>query len=76
MARWVLDGDPGLDLWEMDVRRFGRQIRSPSYTLKRVIENDETYYDIKYPGHERQSGRPLGRPGEEVALGNAAHRCF
>ena len=59
MARWVLDGDPGLDLWEMDVRRFGRQYRSPSYTLKRVTENYETYYDIKYPGHERQSGRPL-----------------
>ena len=59
MARWVLDGDPGLDLWEMDVRRFGRQYRSPSYTLKRVIENYESYYDIKYPGHERQSGRPL-----------------
>ena len=59
MARWVLDGDPGLDLWEMDVRRFGRQYRSPSYTLKRVTENYETYYDIKYPGHERLSGRPL-----------------
>ena len=23
MANWVLDGDPGLDLWHMDVRRFG-----------------------------------------------------
>jgi glycine cleavage system aminomethyltransferase T/glycine/D-amino acid oxidase-like deaminating enzyme len=59
MANWVLDGDPGMDLWEMDVRRFGRQYRSPSYTRKRVIENYETYYDIKYPGHERLAGRPL-----------------
>ena len=59
MANWVLDGDPGMDLWEMDVRRFGRQYRSPSYTLKRVVENYETYYDIKYPGHERLAGRPL-----------------
>ncbi len=59
MADWLLDGDPGMDLWEMDVRRFGRQYRSPSYTLARVTENYETYYDIKYPGHERQSGRPL-----------------
>jgi len=59
MANWVLDGDPGLDLWEMDVRRFGRQYRSPHYTRKRVVENYETYYDIKYPGHERQAGRPL-----------------
>ncbi len=59
MADWLLDGDPGMDLWEMDVRRFGRQYRSPSYTLARVTENYETYYDIKYPGHERRSGRPL-----------------
>jgi glycine cleavage system aminomethyltransferase T/glycine/D-amino acid oxidase-like deaminating enzyme len=59
MADWVLDGDPGMDLWEMDVRRFGRQYRSPRYTLARVTENYQTYYDIKYPGHERTSGRPL-----------------
>ncbi len=59
MANWVLDDDPGMDLWEMDVRRFGRQYRSPSYTRKRVVENYETYYDIKYPGHERLAGRPL-----------------
>ena len=59
MADWLLDGDPGMDLWEMDVRRFGQQYRSPSYTLARVTENYETYYDIKYPGHERLSGRPL-----------------
>ena len=43
----------------MDVRRFGRQYRSPSYTLKRTLETYETYYDIAYPGHERRAGRPL-----------------
>lgn len=59
MAAWVLDGDPGFDAWEMDVRRFGAQYRSPSYTLARVTENYEMYYDIRYPGHERQAGRPL-----------------
>jgi len=59
MADWVLDGDAGMDLWEMDVRRFGRQYLSPAYTLARVTENYESYYDIKYPGHERTSARPL-----------------
>ena len=43
----------------MDVRRFGRQYRSPSYTLKRTLETYETYYDIVYPGQEREAGRPL-----------------
>lgn len=59
MANWVLDGDPGLDLWHMDVRRFGRHYRSPGYTLARVRENYESYYDIRYPGAQRQAGRPL-----------------
>ena len=59
MAEWILAGEPASDLWEMDIRRFGAQYSSPSYTLKRAREVYETYYDIRYPGHERQAGRPL-----------------
>ena len=59
MAEWILGGEPASDLWEMDIRRFGAQYRSPSYTLARTREVYETYYDIRYPGHERQAGRPL-----------------
>jgi glycine/D-amino acid oxidase-like deaminating enzyme len=59
MAAWLLDGFPTLDLWEMDVRRFGAQYKSFSYTLARVTENYETYYDIRYPGDDRKAGRPL-----------------
>jgi glycine cleavage system aminomethyltransferase T/glycine/D-amino acid oxidase-like deaminating enzyme len=59
VAEWILDGEPSVDAWEMDIRRFGPHYRSPSYTLKRAREVYETYYDIRYPGHERQAGRPL-----------------
>ncbi|MHA6625159.1 GcvT family protein [Pseudonocardia sichuanensis] len=59
MADWILDGDPGMDLWHMDVRRFGRHYRSPGYTLARTVENYESYYDIRYPSAEREAGRPL-----------------
>jgi glycine cleavage system aminomethyltransferase T/glycine/D-amino acid oxidase-like deaminating enzyme len=59
MAQWILDGEPAVDVWEMDIRRFGPHFRSPPYTLKRAKEVYETYYDIRYPGHERQAGRPL-----------------
>jgi glycine cleavage system aminomethyltransferase T/glycine/D-amino acid oxidase-like deaminating enzyme len=59
LAEWIVEGEPSLDLWEMDIRRFGPQYRSPSYTFARVRENYETYYDIRYPNHERQAGRPL-----------------
>jgi 4-methylaminobutanoate oxidase (formaldehyde-forming) len=59
MAEWILAGEPTHDVWEMDVRRFGAQYRSPRYTLARAKEVYETYYDIRYPGHERAAGRPL-----------------
>jgi glycine cleavage system aminomethyltransferase T/glycine/D-amino acid oxidase-like deaminating enzyme len=59
MAEWIVAGEPPLDVWEMDIRRFGPQYRSPRYTLARAKEVYETYYDIRYPGHERMAGRPL-----------------
>ena len=43
----------------MDSRRFGAAYRSRDYTLARTKEIYETYYDVKYPGHEREAGRPL-----------------
>ena len=59
VASWIVDGQPELDLWKMDIRRFGPAYRSRDYTLVRSIENYATYYDIHYPNEERQSGRPL-----------------
>ena len=59
LAEWILAGEPEHDVWEMDIRRFGSHYRSPTYTLARAKEVYETYYDIRYPGHERRAGRPL-----------------
>jgi 4-methylaminobutanoate oxidase (formaldehyde-forming) len=59
VASWIVDGEPELDLWRMDIRRFGPQYRSRSYTLARSLENYATYYDIHYPNEERLAGRPL-----------------
>ena len=59
VAEWIVEGTPSLDVWEMDSRRFGSAYRDPAYTLARTTEVYSTYYDVKYPGHERQAGRPL-----------------
>jgi glycine cleavage system aminomethyltransferase T/glycine/D-amino acid oxidase-like deaminating enzyme len=59
MAEWIVDGEPEFDLWHMDINRFGRQWRSPGYTLARTIESYQRYYDIPYPGLQREAGRPL-----------------
>jgi glycine cleavage system aminomethyltransferase T/glycine/D-amino acid oxidase-like deaminating enzyme len=59
VAEWIVEGTPSLDVWHMDSRRFGAAYRSREYALTRTKEIYETYYDIKYPGHEREAGRPL-----------------
>lgn len=59
MASWITEGEPELDLWKMDIRRFGAAYRSGRHTLARATENYATYYDIHYPNEERQSDRPL-----------------
>ena len=48
----VGDGHPPLRL---------RTTARPRYTLKRTKEVYETYYDIRYPGHERQAGPAAAR---------------
>jgi glycine cleavage system aminomethyltransferase T/glycine/D-amino acid oxidase-like deaminating enzyme len=69
LAEWIAEGEPSLDLWHMDIRRFGAQYRSPAYTHARIKETYETYYDIRYPHHERKAGRPL-----RISPANAWHR--
>ena len=59
VAEWIVEGTPSLDVWHMDSRRFGAAYTSRAYTVARTTEVYSTYYDVKYPGHERQAGRPL-----------------
>jgi 4-methylaminobutanoate oxidase (formaldehyde-forming) len=59
MAEWIAEGEPSLDVWTMDIRRFGAHYRSRPYTLDRVNEVYATYYDIHYPNEERKAGRGL-----------------
>ena len=62
IAEWIVGREPPMDLWKMDVRRFGPQYASRGYCLARTAEIYRTYYDIAYPNHERQAGRPLRTP--------------
>jgi glycine cleavage system aminomethyltransferase T/glycine/D-amino acid oxidase-like deaminating enzyme len=59
VAEWIVEGTPSLDVWHMDSRRFGAAYTSRAYTVARTTEVYSTYYDVKYPGHEREAGRPL-----------------
>lgn len=57
VAEWIVAAEPTMDLWHMDIKRFSDAYNSPKFTLSRVQENYEAYYDIHYPGEERVSAR-------------------
>ncbi len=59
LANWIVDGDPGLDLWAFDVRRFGPSHTVPAYLEQRSIEAYGSYYAIAFPN--RELARPRGQ---------------
>ena len=61
MSNWILEGDPGMDLWAFDVRRFGPAQAQDRFLQARTIETYASYYKIHWPGHEALSARGLSR---------------
>src|SRR5262249_36691356 len=61
MAEWILEGRPSIDVWRMDLRRFGGHYADRGYARVQAVETYSTYYDIRYPGEERRAGRGLRR---------------
>ena len=57
MANWILEGDPGMDLWAFDVRRFGPHHANRRFLEARAVEAYGRYYAIHWPGEESVSGR-------------------
>ena len=58
LAHWMVHGDPGLDVWAMDVARFG-DWASKAYTNAKVRENYARRFSIRFPNEELPAGRPL-----------------
>ncbi len=61
MANWIVDGDPGMDLWPFDVRRFGHPHVVRRYLVERAIESYANYYAVAFPHHEIGAGRDARR---------------
>ncbi len=61
MSNWILEGDPGMDLWSFDARRFGPHHANSRYLEERAIEAYARYYQIHWPGEEALAARGLRR---------------
>jgi sarcosine dehydrogenase len=57
MANWILEGDPGMNLWAFDSRRFGRHHTGRQYMAERSVEAYSNYYAMAWPGKELKSSR-------------------
>ncbi len=58
LAEWVAAGEPPMDLWPVDIRRFGRPHDSVSWTRTRTLEAYAKHYTMAWPFEEHRSGRP------------------
>jgi dimethylglycine dehydrogenase len=58
LANWMADGDPGFDVWAMDVARFG-DWATIAYTNAKVRENYSRRFRIRFPNEELPAARPL-----------------
>ena len=58
LANWMTTGDPQLDIWAMDVARFG-DWATLGYTNAKVRENYSRRFRITFPNEELPAARPL-----------------
>ncbi|HVF65918.1 MAG TPA: FAD-dependent oxidoreductase [Casimicrobiaceae bacterium] len=71
MANWIVDGDPGMDLWPFDARRFGAPHAVKQFMIERAIESYGRYYTIAWPTNEPAVGRPARRSPLHAVLARA-----
>lgn len=78
MSEWILGGEPSIDLFPLDIRRFASSSASAGVQHTRAwldikgVEAYGNYYKLHYPNKESSAGRDLRRSGcyaETKALG-------
>lgn len=58
LSNWMVDGDPGFDVWAMDIARFG-DWAGRAYTNVKVRENYGRRFRVRFPNEELPAARPL-----------------
>ena len=61
MAEWIIEGEPSLDIWPLDIRRFGPYHKSRTYNVERTRELYGKHYTIHWPHEEHDSARGVRR---------------
>jgi dimethylglycine dehydrogenase len=59
LANWIADGDPGYDVFGMDVARFGDYASNDRYLRATTAQFYARRFVMAYPNEELPAGRPL-----------------
>ena len=59
LANWMIEGDPGHDIFGMDIARYGKFASNDSYLKAKTAQFYARRFVISYPNEELPAGRPL-----------------
>lgn len=71
LAEWIAGGEPPMDLWPVDVRRFARWAGNDTWLHDRVKEVLGLHYAMAWPNRELETARPLRRSPVHHLLADA-----
>ena len=57
LAEWIVEGVPSMDLWPVDIRRFGPMHADDGWVRERTLEACSRHYTMAWPHEEAQAGR-------------------
>ncbi len=61
LAEWIAAGEPTMDLWPVDIRRFAPFNGNDAWLKDRVAEVLGLHYKMPWPNRELETARPLRR---------------
>lgn len=59
LSKWIMDGHAPMDLWSVDIRRFGPEFNNLNFIRDRVTEVLGLHYQMAWPNREFETGRNL-----------------
>lgn len=75
LAEWIVQGEPTLDLWPVDIRRFANFNGNETWLPDRIKEVLGLHYKMPWPNRELESARPFRRSPLYAHLRDAG-ACF
>ena len=61
LAEWIVGGEPPVDVWDVDIRRFAPFHGNVRHLRERTVESLGLHYAMRWPRQELVTARPLRR---------------